>query len=438
MKNNAKKNKKKVYVGLSVDILHKGHINILKKANKFGDVIVGLLTDKAIASYKKLPHLNYNQRELVLRNIRYVKRVIPQDTRSYKNNLIKIKPDFVVHEDNQWKKGIQKNVRLEIKKLLRGWSGKLIEIKSGKIFNEKEIEKNELRIGSSPQERVSKLKRLMDSKSIVRILESHNALTGLIIETLKIKRKKTFDEFDGIWSSSLADSVTRGKPDNQSVDLSTRISSLNEVLETTTKPLVFDADNGGRDEQLPYTVKNLERLGISAIVMEDKIGSKKNSLFKNQKGVKQQSIQGFSNKIRLAVKAKKSENFLVIARIESFILGKKIGDALKRAEAYSKAGVDAILIHSKSKTPDEIFDFAKKFRKSKYYKPLVCVPSTYSSTHENELIKHGFKIVIYANQLLRSAFPAMLKTAKKILIDKKSSFAEKNISGLNEILNLIK
>ena len=278
----------------------------------------------------------------------------------------------------------------------------------------------------------------MDSKSIVRILESHNALTGLIIETLKVKRKKTFDEFDGIWSSSLADSVTRGKPDNQSVDLSTRISSLNEVLETTTKPLIFDADNGGRDEQLPYTVKNLERLGISAIVMEDKIGSKKNSLFKNQKGVKQQSIQGFSNKIKLAVKAKKSENFLVIARIESFILGKKTEDALRRAEAYSKAGVDAILIHSKSKTPNEIFYFARKFIKSKYYKPLVCVPSTYSNTHESELIKHGFKIVIYANQLLRSAFPAMLKTAKKILIDKRSSFAEKNISEINEILNLIK
>ena len=438
MKNKSKKNKKKVYVGLSADILHKGHINILKKSNKFGDVTVGLLTDKAIASYKKLPHLNYRQRELVLKNIRYVKNVIPQDTRSYRNNLIKIKPDFVVHEDNKWKEGIQKDIRLEIKKLLKKWSGKLIEIKSAKITNEKELERNEFRIASSPQERVSKLKRLMDSKKIVRILESHNALTGLIIETLKIKRKKTFDEFDGIWSSSLADSVTRGKPDNQSVDLSTRISSLNEALETTTKPVVFDADNGGRDEQLPYTVKNLERLGISAIVMEDKVGSKKNSLFKNQVGVKQQSIEGFANKIRLAVKAKKSQNFMVIARIESFILEKKITDALKRAEAYSKAGVDAILIHSKSKTPNEIFDFAKKFRNSKYYKPLVCVPSTYSNTHENELIKHGFKIVIYANQLLRSAFPAMLKTAKKILIDKKSSSAEKNISGINEILNLIK
>ena len=291
--------KKKVYVGLSADILHKGHINILKKANKFGDVTVGLLTDKAIASYKKLPHLSYEQRELVLKNIRYVKKVIPQDTRSYKNNLIKIRPDFVVHEDNKWKEGIQKNIRLEIKKLLSGWSGKLIEIRSNKIFDEREIEKNELRIGSSPQERVSKLKRLMDSKSIVRILESHNALTGLIIETLKVKRKKTFDEFDGIWSSSLADSVTRGKPDNQSVDLSTRISSLNEVLETTTKPLIFDADNGGRDEQLPYTVKNLERLGISAIVMEDKIGSKKIHFLKIKKGLNNNRFKDFQIKLSL-------------------------------------------------------------------------------------------------------------------------------------------
>ena len=298
-----KKKNKIVYVAFAADILHKGHINILKKANKFGDVTVGLLTDKAIASYKKLPHLNYHQRELVLKNIRYVKKVIPQDARSYKNNLIKIRPDFVVHEDNKWKEGIQKDIRLEIKKLLSRWSGKLIEIKSSKIFNEREMEKNELRIGSSPQERVSKLKRLMDSKSIVRILESHNALTGLIIETLKIKRKKTFDEFDGIWSSSLADSVTRGKPDNQSVDLSTRISSLNEVLETTTKPLVFDADNGGRTEHIPYTIRSLERLGTSAIVIEDKIGLKRNSLFKNQKGIQQDSIKIFAEKIAAAKEA---------------------------------------------------------------------------------------------------------------------------------------
>ena len=347
-------NSKLVYVAVADDIVSDKTLKLLEAASKYGKVIVGLLTDKAISEYKSIPHYNFNKRKKILNSIKYVSKIIAQTSRNYDENLNKIKPDYVFHEDNEWKKGVQKNIRLKIKKLLKKWSGKLIEIKLDKIVDQKLIEKNELIIGSSPEERLSKLKRLMNSNRIVRMLESHNALTALIIETLKVKSSKENHEFDGMWSSSLADSVIRGKPDNQSVDLSTRIESLNEVLETTTKPIIFDGDNGGRNEQLPYTVKNLERLGISAIVLEDKTGSKKNSLFKNQKDAKQETIKNFCNKIKIAVRSKKSNDFLVIARIESFILGKKVGDALKRAEAYSKAGVDAILIHSKSKKPNEI------------------------------------------------------------------------------------
>ena len=275
------------------------------------------------------------------------------------------------------------------------------------------------------------------SKDIVRILESHNSLTGLIIENLKITKNNMNIEFDGMWSSSLTDSATKGKPDNSSVDYSSRISSLNDMMDVTTKPLIFDADNGGQIEHLSFLVRSLERSGVSAIIMEDKIGLKKNSLFKDQKGTKQDKPDLFAKKIRQVCKSRQSKDFLVIARIESFIVGKGLADALKRAEIYSKAGVDAIMIHSKEKTPNEIFSFAKKFRKSKNFVPLVSVPSTYSKVYEKDLIKNGFKIVIYANHLLRAAYPAMQFAAKKILENSRSFEIEKKIIPIKEIINLI-
>ena len=290
-----------------------------------------------------------------------------------------------------------------------------------------------------PQNRISRLKRLIFSKNIVKILESHNALTGLIIENLFIKNSKGINiEFDGMWSSSLTDSATKGKPDNSSVDFSSRILSLNEIMEVTTKPLVFDADNGGQLEHLPFLVRSLERSGVSALIIEDKTGLKKNSLFKNQDNVKQDNPKNFADKIKKICNSRQYNDFMVIARIESLILNKGLKDALKRAELYSKAGADAILIHSKKKLPNEIFSFAKKFKKSKNYIPLVAVPSTYSKVYEKDLIKNGFKLVIYANQLLRSAYPAMINTAKTILKNQRALEADRKIISINEIINLIK
>ena len=431
------KKQDKVYVGLSADILHKGHINILKIASLYGEVTVGLLTDEAIASYKKFPHLNYEQREIVLRNIKFVKNVIPQTTLDYIPNLKKLKPNFVVHGDD-WKKGIQKNIRKKVIKELSKWSGKLIEPEYTLGISSSEIKKNIFKYGVSVDTRKSKLKRLMEAKPLVRIIESHNALTGLIIESSSYTTKNLYKEFDGMWSSSLTDSLTRGKPDNQSVDYSSRIHGLNEMLDVTSKPVIFDADNGGRLEHISYLVKTLERAGVSAVVFEDKIGLKKNSLFKDQKNTKQDSIEGFCKKLKKAKNSKISNDLLIVARIESLILGKGIKDAFKRAESYSKAGADAILIHSKEKNPKEIFEFAKIFKKSKFFKPLVAVPSTYSSVKENDLIKHNFKIVIYANQLLRAAYPAMKNAALSILKNERSFELEDKISSIKEVISLIK
>jgi phosphoenolpyruvate phosphomutase len=430
------KNKKIAYVGLSADILHEGHINIMKIANSYGDVIVGLLTDEAIASYKNVPYLDFKQRKIVLENMKYVNKVIPQKTLDYVENLNLIKPDYVVHGDD-WKYGVQKITRDRVLKTLKKWSGKLIEPKYTKNISSTLI-KNKISQVLLPKNRVSRLKRLISSKDIVRIIESHNSLTGLIIENLIVNKKNENKEFDGMWSSSLTDSATKGMPDNSSVDFSTRLSSLNSMMEVTSKLLVFDADNGGQLEHLPFLVRSLERLGVSAIIMEDKIGLKKNSLFKNQSDTKQDKPLLFAKKIKQICKARKNKDFMVIARIESFIVGKGLKDALKRAEIYSKAGADAILIHSKEKTPAEIFSFAKEFRKSKNFIPLVSVPSTYSKVYEKDLIKNGFKLVIYANQLLRAAYPAMQYTARKILEKNRDFEIEKKIIPIKEIINLIK
>ena len=428
--------KKIVYVGLSADILHEGHINILKIASKLGKVIVGLLTDKAIASYKNIPTLNFKQREIILKNIKLVNKVIPQTTLDYRPNLKLIKPDFVVHGD-EWKIGVQKKTRSQVISTIKKWGGKLIEPKYTKNISSTTI-KLKLINQLTPTSRVSILRRMLDNKNLVRVLEAHSPLSGLIIENTKIEAGKTIKQFDAMWSSSLTDSSVKGKPDNQALDFSSRFSGLGDLLDVTTKPLIFDADNGGRLEHLPFTIHSLERLGVSAIMIEDKIGLKKNSLFKDQSGTKQDTIKDFCKKIELIKKVRNSKDFLIGARIESFILGKGLDDGLKRAKTYSQAGADLILIHSKENTPKEIFSFAKIFNNSRWSKPLVSVPSTYSKTTESQLINHGFKIVIYANHMLRAAYPSMQNVAKIILKNQRSFELENKISSVSEVINLIK
>ena len=429
-------NNKIVYVPLAADILHSGHLNIINRAKKYGKVVIGLLSDNAMAEYKNIPSLEYEERYKIVKNLKNVHKIIKQDTWDYSKVLNSLKPDYFVHGDD-WKKGIQKKTRQKVIRLLKKNKGKLIEIPYTKNISSSSI-KSDLINHLTPTSRVSILKRLIDNKKIVRILESHSPLSGLIAENMKFQRGNKTEQFDGMWSSSLTDSSLKGKPDNQSLDFSSRFNGLGDLFDVTTKPLIFDADNGGRLEHLPFTVRTLERLGVSAIMIEDKIGLKKNSLFRDQSGAKQDSIKDFCKKIDLIKKTRNSKDFLIGARIESFILGKGLQDGLKRAKAYSAAGADLILIHSKENTPKEIFSFSKVFRKTRYFKPLVSVPSTYSRTTESMLIKNGFKIVIYANQMLRASYPAMENVAKTILKNQRSFELEKKISSVKEVINLIK
>jgi phosphoenolpyruvate phosphomutase len=429
--------KKIVYVPLAADILHEGHLSILKIASNYGKVIVGLLTDAAIIQYKNLPFFDYDQRFKIVSNLKLVDEVVPQDNWNYTSILNSIKPDFFVHGDD-WRIGIQSKIRLKVIKELKKWNGKLIEPKYSKNISKISQKNKILHLGITPDQRKLQLKRLLKAKKFIKIMESHSALSSLIIENINIYKNKKLLQFDGIWSSSLTDSALRGRPDNQSVDYSQRINFLNETIDTSLKPIIFDGDNGGRIEHLTYLIKNLEKIGVSALVLEDKKGLKINSLFKDQTKSSQESVEKFSKKIKIAINSRISEDFMIVARIESLILGKSLKDAINRAEQYSKAGADAILIHSNKDRPTEIFNFAKVFKKSKFFKPMIAIPSTYSKTYEKELIKNGFKIVIYANHLLRASYKAMYETAEKILIKQRAFESEKKITPINNIISLIK
>lgn len=426
----------KVYVGMSADLIHPGHLNILNEAAKLGDVTVGLLTDKAIASYKRLPYLEYDQRKIILENLKAVKEVIVQDTLDYRPNLNKVRPEYVVHGDD-WKEGVQKETRQQVIDTLKTWGGKLVEVPYTDGISSTKLNNALKEIGTTPDIRRARLRRLIESKSIVRIIEAHNGLTGLITEKVQVDINGERREFDGMWASSLTDSTSMGKPDIEAVDITSRVNNINNLVEVTTKPIIFDGDTGGKIEHFVFTVRTLERLGVSAVIIEDKIGLKKNSLFGTDVDQEQDSIEDFSKKIRAGREARITSDFMVIARIESLILKAGMADALERAKAYIEAGADGIMIHSKEKSPDEILEFCSKYKAFKKRVPLVVVPSSYNTIYEDELAEAGANIVIYANQLLRSAYPAMLETAKSILTNKRSYESNGNCMSIKQILELI-
>ena len=428
--------RKRVYVGMSADIIHPGHLNIIHEAQKLGSVTVGVLTDAAIASYKRLPYLNYEQRSLVVRNLKGVDEVIPQTTLDYVPNLELLKPDFVVHGDD-WKEGVQKETRRRVIDVISQWGGKVIDVPYTKGISSTDLNLKLKEIGTTPEIRLKRLRRLIEAKPIVRICESHSGLTGLIIENTSVEINGTKREFDGMWSSSLTDSTSKGKPDIEAVDLTTRLHDLNDALECTTKPVIFDGDTGGKIEHFVFTVRTLERLGISAVIIEDKIGLKKNSLFGTDAIQTQDTIEGFCDKIKAGKRAQVTNDFMIIARIESYIAGKGIDDAMERALAYINAGADGIMIHSKDKSGEDIKLFCQSIRAVNKSIPIVVVPTTYNHITDEELASWGINIVIYANHMLRSAYPAMLNTAKSILLHGRSYEANDLCMPVNVILELI-
>ena len=427
---------KVVYLGMTADIIHPGLINIIREATKYGEVLVGLLTDEAIAEHKRLPHMTYEQRKEVVENIKGVSRVVMQEDWSYVNNLRQYKPDYIIHGDD-WKEGPMLRIREDVFHVMKEIGGEVIEVPYTQGINSSSLNNDIIAIGTTPDIRLKRLRRLLSSKSLIRVLEAHSGLSGLIIENLEIQKDEKLLYFDAMWSSSLTDSTSKGKPDIEAVDLTTRLHDLNDILECTTKPIIFDGDTGRKLEHFVFTVRTLERLGISAVIIEDKVGLKKNSLFGTEVKQKQAGIKKFCRKIKAGKDAQITDDFMIIARIESLICGKEIDDALERAFAYVDAGADGIMIHSKKKTGDDIRQFCAEFRKQDQTTPIVVVPTTFHHITEDELKQWGVNIVIYANHMLRASYPAMLKVATTILENQRASEADSLCMPIKEILELI-
>jgi phosphoenolpyruvate phosphomutase len=431
------KKSKKVYIAMSADLVHQGHVNIIAEGHKLGKVIIGLLTDEAIASYKRLPLIAFNERKIIVENLKGVEKVVPQTTLDYVPNLKELKPDYVVHGDD-WKTGVQKEVRQRVLDTLAEWGGELVEPRYTEGVSSTDLIAAVKAQGITPGKRMKTLRRLIAVKPIVRILEAHNGLTGLIVEKTSIEKDGRKLEFDGIWESSLTDSTAKGKPDTELVDFSSRFSTIEEILEVTTKPIIVDGDTGGRIDHFKFRVKTLERLGVSAIIIEDKIGDKRNSLFGTTVPQQQDSIEHFSQKIHEGKQSQITTDFMIIARVESLILKKGMADALKRTEAYIAAGADGIMIHSKEKDGKEIIEFCEKFQKFETKVPLIVVPSTYAHMTESELQDLGINVIIYANHLLRSAYPSMIKAAQSILENRRAKEAsEEYCMSIKDIITLI-
>ena len=430
-------NNKTVYLGMIGDIMHPGLINIINEGAKYGNVMIGLFTDKAIATHKRLPYLTYDQRKQVIENIKGVSTIVPQDDWSYVPNLVKYKPGYIIHGDD-WLYGPDKYIRDEVFKVMEAMGGKVIEIPYTKGISASGLKEAIDSLGVTPQARLASLRRLISAKPIVRIMESHCGLTGLIIEHTKVEVGDEIREFDGMWASSLTDSTSKGKPDIEAVDLTTRLHDLNDSLEVTTKPVIYDGDTGGKTEHFVFTVRTLERLGVSAVIIEDKVGLKQNSLFGTDAVQTQDSIEGFCAKIKAGKEAQVTRDFMIISRCESLIAGKPVDDALERCHAYVAAGADGIMIHSKNKDGMDIKEFCQRFREVDDHTPIVAVPTTYGQFTEAELAEWGINIVIYANHMLRSAYPAMVKCAERILETTRCQEAsDEYCMPIKQILNLI-
>jgi len=427
---------KTVYMCFSTDMIHSGHIAIIKKAQRLGKLVIGVLSDEAVASYKRFPLLPFEERKSLVENISGVYKVVEQKQLSYKDNLLALRPDYVVHGDD-WKEGFQKSIRTEVVEVLASYGGKLVEYPYSKDEKYAELESQSRARLAMPDQRRGRLKKLINMKGTVTAIEAHSGITGLIAEkTTVLQDGKTY-QFDAMWVSSLCDSTAKGKPDIELVDMTSRFRTIDDIMEVTTKPIIFDGDTGGLTEHFVYTVKSLERMGVSMVIIEDKTGLKKNSLFGTEVEQTQDSIENFSEKIRAGKRAQKTKDFMICARIESLILERGMDDALERAFAFVEAGADAIMIHSRKKSPAEIFEFVEKFRAKDSVTPIVVVPTSFNTVTEEEFKARGVNVVIYANQLTRTGFPAMQKAARTILENHRAKECDDMCMSIKEIITLI-
>ena len=419
------KKEKTVYVGITGDMIHPGIINIIQQGAKYGRLIVGLLSNEAIATHKRIPYLTFEQRKAVIENIKGVSEVVPQEDWSYVPNLLKLKPDYIIHGDD-WKTNYLKGIREEVFDVMKKIGGEVIEIPYTKGINSSQLFESTTNNGITAVQRLKSLRQLMNYKPIIRIMEANSGLSGLIIENLKIEKEDGIQRFDGIFIN-LLDSNPSGVSEQESSNFMLKLNTVTDILECTTRPIIYGGYTSDNYENITFTIEKLELMGISAIIIEDK--------FKNTQELCNE--EEFCLKIKEGKKAQINPDFMIIAGIEELILGKSMDDALKKALASIKAGADGILISSNQKNGDDIKEFCSKLRKENKNIPIVLIPTTYNQFTEKELGEWGANIIIYADYLKKVTYPAMKKCAETILKSERSLEVNEMCMPIKEILNLI-
>lgn len=431
--------KRTVYTCFCTATIHKGHLNIVAEAAKHGEVVIGVLSDREAIRYNRFPLAMQDERMEMARKLSGVSRVVLQNDMMYSDILESIRPDIVVHGDN-WsrREAPEFAIRTHLERELAKYGGRIVDVPYTDDPEVRRIETRDRERLAMPEYRRSRLRTLLGLCPIVKAIEAHSGLTGLIAEKTVVPRTGgRLDQFDAMWVSSLCDSTAKGKPDIELVDMSSRLRTIDDIMEVTTKPIILDGDTGGLAEHFVYNVRTLERIGVSAVIIEDKCGLKKNSLFGTDVVQTQDSVENFCAKISAGKNALRTKEFMIIARCESLILERGMEDALSRCRAYVKAGADGIMIHSRKKDPAEILNFCGKFRETDAKTPIVVVPTSFNSVTETELSACGVNIVIYANQLTRAAFPAMQGVAEDILRNHRALEVDSRLMPFKQIISLI-
>ena len=430
---------KKVYTCFCTAVIHKGHLNIINEARKLGEVTVGVLSDEAMIRYNRFPTCMFEERLAAAQALEGVASVVVQKDMMYDEVIAELRPDYVVHGDN-WcdPEAPEHFIRQNVAACLDRFGGEIIDIPYTFDPEVKRIDDLDKERLAMPEFRRKRLRQLIKLCPIVKTIEAHSGLTGLIAEKTVVRQEDgRLDQFDAMWVSSLCDSTAKGKPDIELVDMSSRLRTIDDIMEVTTKPIILDGDTGGLTEHFVYNVRTLERIGVSGVIIEDKVGPKRNSLFGTEVNQIQDAIENFCAKIAAGKEALRTKDFMIIARCESLILEQGMDDALTRCRAYVKAGADGIMIHSRKKDPAEILEFCDKFRVADSTTPIVVVPTSFNSVTEAELGSHGVNICIYANQLTRAAFPAMQSVAQDLLRYHRAQEVDSRLMPFKKIISLI-
>jgi len=402
---------KTVYVGMVGDMLHVGHINILKTAARLGRVTVGVLTDRAVVGYKRLPLLAFEDRVRVVESIADVAAVVPQKTLSYVENLRALRPDYVVHGDD-WRYGDQvSRARAEVIATLGEWGGELVEVAYTKGISSTAIHRSGAADALFSGTRQGRLRRLLAAKPTLRIVEAHSGLSAKI--AAEVRGPDGATGFDAVWQSGLTDAIHRGKSDGGAVDRGRRLQAVEEILDAGPLPLIYDGRAAGRPETVFDLTRALDKAGVSALCLGDRSDP-------DRTGPEMSPAETVAQ-IEAVRAACPTGAVMAISRIVVAAPGNggsgALDRALDRALALLEAGSDAVMFDSAADTAEPILDIAARLRRQRRDVPLFAAQSDRWGAPIHRFENAGIDAVVYETHLLRATVAPMRRAATALLAE---------------------